>query len=233
MPSICDVEIGPEHYLFTAMPANYKSMDRNEIEPFELEIVPQDEISKQMFDGVWGRMAMALEKFHKLAEDTGRAPFWVSWDPGKWNGQREPLDRQKFAAWCGPNLVGFLNLRPDYPSAFSKGDKVLYVEHIAASPGNLTTHLWLRRLEAVGSALMAFAVLQSALQGYGGRLGLHVAEAGAQEFYASLNRRRVTFYTPFKFGVAGTPQDRRAHERSYTETIPSGALELLEDYRNA
>ncbi len=49
--------------------------------------------------------------------------------------------RQKVVAWCGANLVGFLNLWAGFPASHSPGKHVLYVEHLAAAPGNLESAL--------------------------------------------------------------------------------------------
>jgi hypothetical protein len=176
-------------------------------------------------------MYMALEKHHSLANESP-SPGWTKWKPATWCGQRDPEDRQKFAAWCGPNLVGFLNVRADYPSIFSSGEKVLYVEHVGSAPGNLSTEIWEKRLAGIGTALMAYAVLQSVLQGYEARVGLHASDSTADGFYLTLNQKRPIFH-PGRQGVGGTPQDRRAPQRPYYETVPEQALHLLEDYRRA
>jgi hypothetical protein len=129
-----------------------------------------------------------------------------------------------------------LNVWPDFDSILQPGKRVLYVEHLAAAPGNLSTALWVRRFGRVGGALFAYAVLLSHQQGFEGRLGLHAADAGAPGFYRHLNTgpcHGILFH-PEQTGIAG-PTPRGAHEtgKTYLETTEAGATIWLEEYRRA
>jgi hypothetical protein len=128
-----------------------------------LEVRPHDERAKQYYLGVWQKLCQALQKRHQLAGTA--APEWTTWKPGEWCDQRRGNEkRQQFVAWCGDDLAGFLNLWPDHLSAFQTDKRVLYVEHLAAAPGNITTQLWVRRFGRVGETLFAYAVLVSHLR---------------------------------------------------------------------
>jgi hypothetical protein len=128
-----------------------------------------------------------VQKHHQLVGGAP-APEWTAWKPGEWCGQQHGYERrQKVVAWHGSNLIGFLNVWPDFGSIHQPGKRVLYVEHLAAAPGNLPTQLWVRRFRRVGGALFTYAVLLSHQQGFEGRLGLHVADDAALGFYRWLN----------------------------------------------
>jgi hypothetical protein len=221
-----------ETFTFTVMPSNYLSVPEAERESFILEIVPQDADCQKMFRGVWGRMSLALKTFHEEGGQ-GQAPEWTRWKPGDWYEQKDATDRQRFAAWVGPAVVGMLNVRPEYPSAYEQGATLLYIEHIASSPGDINTAIWSRRLAGVGTALMAYAVLESCLQGFDGRIGLHASDLSAKSFYNSLSQKYQMFCDPPKKDVPGTPQDSKARDRFYFEALPEKAREFLEEYRNA
>jgi len=165
------------------------------------------------------------------AADSQAAPGWVSWKLADWSEAKSPHDRQKFAAWVGGTLVGFLNVRDGYPSAFEPDKKLLYVEHIATAPGNLLQDIWGIRLTGVGTSLMAFAVLQSMKHGHEGRIGLHAADQNAADYYEALLRKCQLFRSPKK-EVPGTPEDRGARSRSYYESDPARARDFLEGYRD-
>jgi hypothetical protein len=199
---------------------------------FILDIVPQDEDCKKMFNGVWGRMSLALKTFHENA-NAGSPPAWTRWKLADWFEQKNVSDRQKFAAWIGPIVVGMLNVRAPFRSPYDSGEELLYIEHVATAPGNIETDLWDRKLEGVGSALMAYAVMQSCVQGYRGRIGLHAQDSTAERFYQSLTQKYQMFYDVPMRDVAGTPEDSRAKERLYFEAPPEKACAFLEGYRNA
>src|SRR5262249_49370062 len=145
-------------------------------------------------------------------------PEWTNWKPGEWcDQQRGYENRQKIVAWCGSHLAGFLNVWPNFDSIHQTGKCVLYIEHLAASPGDLTTELWARRYSGVGAALFAYSVLLSHLGGFEGRLGLHVADSVALGFYRHLHTKRsgALFY-PEQAGVAGpTPRGDRETGKTY------------------
>lgn len=199
----------------------------------ELEVRPYDDRTKQQFQSVWQRLCVALQGHHKIC--TRAAPAWTTWKPWDWCEERKPgyEGRIKYAAWCGDMLAGFLNVWADFPSAHQAGKVVLYLEHIAAAPGNQTTELWNRRYKAVGAALFAYAVLMSHQKGFDGRLGLHVAEAEALGFYHHISKKcgEPLFY-PDKTDVAGpTPRGASEKGKTYLETTEAGALRWLQEYR--
>jgi GNAT superfamily N-acetyltransferase len=200
-----------------------------------LQFRSHDEAAKQQYLGVWHKLSQAIQKHHQLAGGPP-APEWAAWKPGEWcDQQRGYENRQKVVAWCGNHLVGFLNLWPDVEASHQHGKRVLYIEHLAAAPGNLTTELWDRRYAGVGAALFAYAVLFSHQRGHEGRLGLHVADEAALRFYRHLNDRcgGALFY-PERTGVPG-PTPRGPHEagKTYLETTEAGAMRWLEEYRRA
>lgn len=214
-------------YLFVAQDRDGRSV--------LLSIAEQDERCADYFRLVWERLCTALKNYHDQAavqrREASQAPPWVHWKPESWCRDRKIPDRQRFAAWAGSSLVGFVNLRPGYPSQHEEGQRLLYVEHLATAPGNLSTDLWTRRLQGVGTALMAYIILQAQQQGFGGRIGLHAASPDAASYYESL-RLRFSFFHPPRQGVAGTPEDKKAQEKPYFESIPARALAFLEDYRH-
>jgi hypothetical protein len=136
-------------------------------------------------------------------------------------------------AWCGSRLVGFLNVWPDFESIHQTGKRVLYIEHIAASPGDLSTELWARRYSGVGAALFAYAVLVSHVRGFEGQLGLHVADPSALAFYRHLHSKCLGgLFQPERTGVAGpTPRGDREASKTYLETLEAWATQWLEGYR--
>lgn len=133
-----------------------------------LEIRAYDDVAKQHFQSVWQRLYAGLQGHHKTCQRP--APLWTSWKPWDWCEEKKPgyEGRSKYVAWCGDIPVGFLNVWTDFSSVHSPGNVVLYLEHIAAAPGNLTTELWNRRFKAVGSALFAYTVLLSHKCGFQG-----------------------------------------------------------------
>ena len=198
----------------------------------QLAIRPQDESCSRLLGNVWEKMFSALRNFHdQTPDDNGPPPGWVYWKLSDWSRDKKIVDRQRFAAWAGSSLVGILNTRPDYPSQADKSKKVLYIEHIATAPGNVGTALWRNRLKYVGSALMAYAVYQSVVQGFEGHIGLHAADDSASDYYNYLRRQYQFFHEPVR-GVSGTPENRGAKDRFYFESIPENALIYLDGYRH-
>jgi hypothetical protein len=201
----------------------------------EMLIRPHDDLAKKHYQGIWNKLAQAVQKHHQLGSGSP-APAWTTWKPWEWCDPRQGYEkRQQYVAWYGDNLVGFLNVRPDFPSNRQSGKMVLYIEHLAAAPGNLSTALWIRRFRYVGQALMAYAVLLSQQQGFEGRLGLHVADEEALGFYRRIHAKCPGgLFHPETTGVAG-PTPRGEHERTkvYLETTETGASAWLEGYRRA
>lgn len=196
----------------------------------ELRILVQDDHCAAQFRKVWTKMYAALKGYHE-AIDSSSAPGWVNWKPTDWYEGKKVTDRQRFAAWAGETLVGFLNVRPDYPSYWSPGQRLLYIEHIATAPGNILTDVWGLRLKSIGTSLMAFAILQSVQQGFEGRLGFHAADDAAAAYYDRLAQRHPFLRVPLR-GVAGTPEDRGAAQHAYYESEPHAALAFLDGYRH-
>ncbi len=201
---------------------------------FELEITLADDRAKKHFQSVWQRLSNAVDGLGKIEGIT--LPAWAEWTPWKWcEDNREAYQpRQKYVAWCGSNLVGILNVWLNFESSCDPGNRTLYVEHLAASPGNLTTELWNRRYSRVGHALLAYAVKLSQEQGTEGRVSLHASNAEALTFYEYLNQKLAgALFYPGKMGITGpTPQGSRSDpSKTYLETQPAGAKQLLEVYR--
>lgn len=189
---------------------------------------------REQYRGVWHKLGQAVQKHHQLAAGS-LAPEWTTWKPGEWCEQLNGYEqRQKVVAWSGNLLAGFLNVWPDVVSIHQPSKRVLYIEHLAAAPGNLSTELWVRRFRRVGGALFAYAVLLSHQQGFEGRLGLHVADAQALGFYRRLNTEHChgELFYPEQSGVAG-PTPRGSHEtgKTYLEATEAGATSWLEEYR--
>jgi hypothetical protein len=200
----------------------------------ELEIREHDELAKSQYLGVWQKLCQALQKHHELGKGPP-APEWVAWKPGEWCDQKRGYEpRLKFVASCGANQVGFLNCWPDVVSAVDPTKRVLYVEHLAAAPGNLDSELWRKRFRFVGQALLAYAVMLSRQRAFDGRLGLHVADERALGFYRHLSQKfcNGALFHPERIDVPG-PTPRGEHERTktYLETNEAGANGWLERYR--
>jgi hypothetical protein len=200
---------------------------------FELEFLPSDSQAREHFQSVWQRLAKCVDWYYKKEQPP--APEWAAWKPWQWcDDKREAYaPRQKYVAWCGSNLAGILNVWPGFPSMHEAGRQTLYLEHLAASPGNLKTEVWDRRYTGVGQALLAYAVKLSLELGMEGRLSLHAANGGAVSFYQHLNRKLGGgLFHPEQTGVAGpTPHGEGDRPKLYLETTQTGALQLLEVYR--
>ena len=115
-----------------------------------------------------------------------------------------------------------------------EGRPTLYIEHVAASPGNLKTEVWNRRYTGIGQALLAYSVKLSLDQGMEGRVSLHVADTVALGFYKRLNEKmQGGLFHPERNEVAGpTPHGAEADRtKIYLETTQTGAMQLLGVYR--
>jgi hypothetical protein len=201
--------------------------------PFRLDVRPYDANAKDHLQSVWKRLSAALQVHHKFCQRP--APAWTDWKPWDWCEEKKPghEGRLKYVGWCGNIPVGFMNVWPDFSSIHQAGKKLLYLEHIAASPGSLTTELWNRRFQAVGAALFAYAILLSDLRGFEGRVGLHIADSEADGFYRRLQEKceNALFY-PDQTAVAGpTPRGEHDKAKTYLETREPGARRWLEEYR--
>src|SRR5262245_5326404 len=104
-----------------------------------VEFRPHDDAAKQHYVGVWHKLSQAVQKHHQLAGGPA-APEWTAWKPGEWCDQQRGYEkREKLVAWCGSHLIGFLNVWADFASIHQAGKRVLYIEHLAASPGDQRT----------------------------------------------------------------------------------------------
>ncbi len=199
-----------------------------------LEMREHDDLAKQNYLTVWQKLSLALQKHHQLGKTTD-PPEWTTWKPGEWCDQKHGYEkRQKYVAWCGNNLVGFLHVWPDFPSAHQLDQSVLYIEHLAAAPGNLDTELWARRFRYVGAALLAYAVLLGKSQGFGGRVGLHAADEKALEFYRYLHEAKCggKLFSAERADVPGpTPRGDQDRTKTYLEMSEEGANAWLGGYR--
>ena len=120
---------------------------------FALEFEEVGERAQEHLQSVWQRLTLAVDSHAKKESIEG--PNWLSWSPWKWTTDKREAyaDRQKYVGWCGSQLAGILNVWPEFTPeateiAFATG---LYIEHVACSPGNLTTPLWARRYNSVGT----------------------------------------------------------------------------------
>lgn len=132
--------------------------DAKENAYFEVDFALVDDRAQKYLQSVWQRLSLALENYCKIGGQD--IPAWVTWTPWKWTEDKRIAyqPRQKFAAWSGPNLLGILNLWNGFSPSGISGEESVYVEHLAASPGNLNTALWQRRYTEVGVALFAFSI---------------------------------------------------------------------------
>jgi hypothetical protein len=194
-----------------------------------------DDAAKQQYLGVWHKLAQAVQRHHQLGGHSP-APPWTAWKPGEWCDQQRGYEsRRKVVAWCDDNLVGFLNLWPDFRASQAPDKNVLYVEHLAAAPGNLVSELWVPRFRRVGGVLLAYAIWLSTKQGLEGRLGLHAADDQALSFYQHVDRKYCagTLFYPVRTGVAGpTPRGRHEEAKPYLETTEAGAARWLKEYES-
>ncbi len=129
---------------------------------FRVEFERADHRAKEGFQSVWKRMSGAIEEFHKaeLKFDPNGArpmPLWGRWSPWDWclSSKPEVAQREMWIAWCGTRMIGFLSLWSNVPSQSVVGMSTLYIEHLAAFPGDIDTALWNRQYKGVGGVLLA------------------------------------------------------------------------------
>src|SRR4051794_22659963 len=80
-----------------------------------VEFRPHDEVAREQYRGVWHKLAQAMQKHHQLVASP--PPEWTAWKPGEWCDQQHGYERrQQVVAWHGGNLIGFLNIWPDFGS---------------------------------------------------------------------------------------------------------------------
>jgi len=202
---------------------------------YRLDFRIYDEQAKPWFSSVWQRMVVALEAAHKQTETN--MPEWAQWKPWDWCEKKRPgyEPRQTIVAWCGGQMAGFMNVWSGIPSQIDTGEMTLYIEHVAAAPWNQNTELWRRKYRQTGTAMLAYAIKMSQDQAMGGRVSLHASNDSALAFYRKVaeNRTPELFYGE-KSGVTGpTPHGNLDVSKTYLETTPAGAINFLEDYRNA
>lgn len=212
-----------EQYVFSA-----KRSDTGEW--VNLRICEADSLSLDHMTKVWHKMSQSVVGHYKVAGRDAECPAWTSWMPHDWS-RKTIADRLKFVVWDEDVLAGFLNLRVPFGSQFDPGRDIVYIEHLATSPGNQHTPIWNGRLQYIGLSLLAFAVLQSKERGLGGPVGLHATDE-SEEFYRHVNQtRHESLFHPVQNGVPGYYP---GHEhQAYFEATTEGALKLLDEYRHA
>ncbi len=217
--------LAPYRFVVQDHDGNWHTVD---FQPFQPSVAP-------WFSGVWRRLLDALEKTAEI--NRAVAPGWVKWKPWEWFEKVKPgyEDRKSIVATVDGQVIGFLNLWTNFPSKADTEQMTLYIEHIAASPWNQDTSLWLRRYRHVGLAMLAYAVWFSRENGCGGRLSLHASDTAALEYYRYLaSKRSVPMFHPERTDILGpTPHGRLGDGKlTFLETTTDGALNLLEDYRD-
>lgn len=197
-----------------------------------LDIRPHDAATQKFITRVCDKMTQALKNYHDICE-RNHCPEWAKWKVVEWS-QQQVQERQKFGAWAGDLLCGYLWIRAGFPSAVTQKQAIIYVEIMAATPTNIGTAVWSKRFGFVGRALLAFTVLQSIKQGFEGRFGLHAADDAAAKYYRHLNEDMGNgLFSAELIGIEGVPpRVEQAKSNPYFEAEPVGAVELLRDYAN-
>jgi len=179
---------------------------------------------------VWKDMVNAAKKAHQL---TGTpVPKWLNWQPWQWCFEKALVEagRVPIMAWADAHPVGFLTVWP------AAGDAAaLYVEHVGATPGDMTTGLWNRRYHKVGWSLFAYAIHVSRENGLGGRVGLHAETAAIRRsVYGKYEAAVPGLFRPDATGIAGpTPYGPQKNATlAYLETTDDGAGQFLEGFRH-
>jgi hypothetical protein len=227
----------PDDYSFVAQAESTPIAGDERADGFVLlSIRGHDESATRYFNQIWHKMSQSVSNFHQLIGEKDKAPDWAAWSPHKWCTEvRGVEDRQKYVAWWGDVLAGFLYLRPNFPSAHRPNQAVMYVENIATAPGNQNTKLWRRQLKLVGMALLAYAVYQSKTQGFRGSLGLHASDDNVVTYYRDYLPTLLgsDLFLPEKQNIQGpAPRGEAFRSQWYFETTEDGAESLLESYRH-
>ncbi len=210
------------------MPNYVFSAQRSRSEEFvPLTICAKDECAQDHFRKVWHKMSQSITGHFASNDRSKECPGWANWKPHEWTKKTE--DREEFIAWDVDSLAGLLNVRSPFLGSVYH-DEIVYIEHVATSPGNHSTPIWNSRLRHVGLALIAYSIKISIDKGFQGAVGLH-STSEAESWYRGLNERREgkLFREPI-LGVQG--YQKGAEEQLYFETVPEVARELLEDYRD-
>jgi hypothetical protein len=140
--------------------------------------------------------------------------------------------REKYAAWNGDVLAGYLWVRDGFVSPHT-GNNILYIETMAATPTNLETAVWDPCLKHVGLALLGYATFQSQRRGYNGVFGLHAADDVAEGFYRHVDQQIGSVFRPDRTGVKGVdPRAQQNESKLYFETTDNGGLAILEGFRH-
>jgi hypothetical protein len=144
-----------DDYVFVALTANTRVRDSSDTDwifkekSAKLDIRPFADDADKFLREIWGKMQMAAEKFHAANKEA--IPGWATWKVHEWATKTKGCeDRQKYMAWHGSTIAGFINLRPGFPSQKTVGKEIIYVEHMAAAPGNQRTKILCRYLMLVG-----------------------------------------------------------------------------------
>lgn len=203
-----------------------------------LEIVPQDDRATEFVVSVWDYCKLAVFKHHE-ALDAQEIPKWCRDNVRDKFTKKPPPEQLRFAAWHGDTMMGFIHIRPNFPSQLSPGSNVAYVDYVAVAPWHMDTPFWQKRVTRVGSALLAFATMQSFLIGLEGRIGLHATGPEAESFYDGLNvmsqkRHGMALFSLKKTDVGG-PQRPNGYvpdkEKNYYESGGPACMAFLGEFK--
>jgi hypothetical protein len=197
-----------------------------------LEIRPHTGTTHAYLKNVCNKMLQAVKGFYELSSSEP-CPGWANWKIVEWS-QKDVPERSKFGAWVGDMLAGYVWLRRGFPSHYVTGESLTYIEIMAATPTNISSQIWSRKLAYVGLGLLGFSVLKSQEFGHYGRFSLHAADNTAAEYYRRLNEMYDgDLFENETTGIAGVePSAEHAKQQPYFETKLEGALRLLGEHRN-
>ena len=174
---------------------------------------------------IWFRLSQAYGKACQYQKKN--PPDWVAWQPHNWAKEKHS-NRISIAAWANNTLAGFVNLRTEHCSPVDE-KVVVYLEHIAAFPGNMDSSIWNKRMKRVGGNLFAFALLQAKRWTHSARLGLHVVDE-SQGFYERLDSMKPGIFASNLEGVEGYQESCRSLK--YIETNDDIAWSFVLDHLN-
>ena len=191
----------------------------------ELEIRPFGDESIRHFKSVWKKLNEALLR---NAEYRGAdAPHWARWKPWAW-AKEAGNDREGFCAWLDGTAVGFVNVREPFTSA-ADDSQLLYIEHVATFPGNMTTSLWNRRLADVGVSLVGYCACQAQKRNLSG-LALHSVEESLSWWQRVVPEKLgiEAVFSDATNGVQGFHEGNA--EQPYLETQPGALSKVTERF---
>jgi hypothetical protein len=179
---------------------------------------------------VWKDMANAAKKAHQLVNEP--VPRWLNWQPWQWCYEKAPIEAGRVPVLASVDgfPVGFLSLWLMEVNHVAS----LYVEHMGATPGDMTTRLWNRRYHKVGWSLFAYAIHVSRKNGMDGRVGLHAeTDFVRRNVYGKYESACPGLFSPDITGIAGpTPYGPQKNlGLIFLETTKDGAGQFLEGFR--